>query len=53
METACSSTDLSYEEPGQRTAAVSGLQSSQSSHGEEPISSPTALGEAQQDPRNA
>ena len=52
MNTACGSTDLICEE-GRRTAAVSGLPSSQQSPGEEPISSPTDLGDARQDLRNS
>jgi len=50
--TACGSTDLICEE-GRRTAAVCGLPSSHSSRVEEPISCPTDLGDARQDPRNA
>jgi len=52
MGTAWGSNDLIYEE-GRRTAAVCGLSSSQYSPGEEPISSPTDLGDARQDLRYA
>jgi len=51
--TACGSTDLICEADGRRTAAVCALPSSHSSCVDEPISSPTDLGDARQDLRNA
>jgi len=51
--TTCGSTDLISEAEGRRTAAVCRLSSSQSSPGEELKSSPTDLGDARQDLRNA
>jgi len=51
--TACGSTDLICKAERRRTAAVCGLPSSHSSRVEEPISSPTDLGDARQDLRNA
>ena len=50
--TACGCTDLICEAEGRRTAAGCGLLSSNSSCIEEPISSPTDLGDPRQDRRN-
>jgi len=50
-DTACGSTGLLCEQ-GRRTVAVYGITSSQSSHGEESISSPTDLAHTHQDLKN-
>jgi len=52
IDTACGSTNLICKE-GRRTVAVCGLLSTQQSPGEEPISTPTDLGDAHQDLRNS